>query len=66
MGKHRVLRWAERTHLGAVAGDSDRVSEPEDSNVWAFVPYLIWHSRFSLQNKISIAISYWQDFLMET
>lgn len=66
MVKPRVLRWADRTNLGPLDGDSAWVSEPEDSNVWAFVPYLIWHSRFSLQIKICIAISYWQDFLRET
>lgn len=61
-----MLRWAEGTNLGAVAEDSNRVSEQEDSNVWAFVLYLIWHSCFSLQIKICIAISCWQDLLMET
>lgn len=62
MGKHEVLRWAEGTNMGAVAEDSDWVSEPEDSNMWAFALYLIWHYCFSLQIKICSAISYWQDF----
>lgn len=66
MEKHKVLRWAEGTNLGAGAEHTDWVSETEDSNVWAFVLYLIWHSHFSLQIKICIVIAYWQDFLMET
>lgn len=63
----------EGTSMGAVAEHSDwdgQSSEPEDSNLSAFVPYSTSHSHFSCSIKICIAISYWkamwQDFLMET